>query len=117
MIDDEIERLLADVLAGIRNMLGARLVGLYLYGSLATDGFEPGISDVDLLAATEGDVTPADLKRLENMHVGIIGRYPAWDDRIEGVYYSVDALGGFKERRSPIAVISPGEPLHIREEG
>jgi predicted nucleotidyltransferase len=117
MIDAEIERLLAEVLAGIRKELGDRLVGLYLYGSAATGGFERGISDVDLLAATDGDVTTTDLERLEAMHAEIVRRFPGWDDRIEVVYYSVEALSSFKERRSLIAVISPGEPLHVREEG
>jgi predicted nucleotidyltransferase len=117
MIDGEIDRLLSSILAGIRQTLGDRLVGLYLYGSVATGGFEPGVSDVDLLAATNGDVTADDLAHLENMHAELIGRLPAWDDRIEVIYYSVEALGSYKERRSPIAVISPGEPLHVRPEG
>ena len=115
MIDEEIERLLSDILSGIRRTLGDRLVGLYLYGSVATDGFEPGISDVDLLAATDGEVTADDLEHLEKMHAELVRRFPAWDDRIEVIYYSVEALGSYKQRRSPIAVISPGEPFHTIE--
>jgi predicted nucleotidyltransferase len=117
MSNDEIERLLADLLAGIQQTLAERLVGFYLYGSLATGGFEPGISDIDLLAATADDITPADLVHLREMHAEIVRSHPAWDDRIEVLYYSVESLGKFKEHRGRIAVISPGEPLHVREEG
>src|SRR4051794_40792096 len=109
--------MLTDLVEGITHALGARLAGVYLYGSLATGGFEPGLSDADLLAATNGDIDANDLERLRGIHAQIVRRHPAWNDRIEVVYFSVGGLRAFKTTRSPIAVISPGEPLHFRGEG
>jgi predicted nucleotidyltransferase len=117
MEEKEIELLLGELHDEIRSVLRNRLVGFYLYGSAATGGFEPGVSDLDLLAATDGNLADDDIDRLREMHDGFAARYPEWADRIEVVYLSVEALGSFKTHRNPIAVISPGEPLHRREEG
>ncbi len=115
MADPTIELLLCDLLTGIQSVIGERLVGLYLYGSLASGGYEPGISDVDLLAATDRDLT--EIEGLRTMHAELARRHPEWDDRIEVAYLSVDALGSFKERRSSLVVISPGDPLHFTDAG
>src|ERR671922_242842 len=37
---------------GVADALGAKLVGLYLGGSLALGGFDRGSSDIDVLVAT-----------------------------------------------------------------
>jgi hypothetical protein len=76
----------------------------------------PGVSDLDLLAATDGDLTFDDLDHLMAMHASFVERHPEWRDRIEVAYLSTEALASFKERRSQIAVISPGEPLHFRDD-
>lgn len=111
--DDLLDRLRAE----IGSVLGGRLVGLYLYGSLVSGGFDPGVSDVDLLAATAGDVADRDLARLLTLHADVARDFPAWDDRIEVAYLSVDGLRTFKERSGPIVVVSPGEPLNRKEAG
>ncbi len=113
---DDVNQLLAELEAGIRDVLGETLIGLYLYGSLTYDGYTPGVSDLDLLAAVSRDLNDADLPGLRQMHAELIARYPEWDDRIEVLYYSLRGLRTYKTARSPIAVISPGEPLHFREE-
>jgi hypothetical protein len=117
MPDESVEPLLDELRHEIGSALGTRLVGLYLYGSHVTGGSLVGVSDLDLLAATNGDLTFDELDRLKAMHASFVERHPKWRDRIEVAYLSTDALASFKERRSQIAVISPGEPLHFRDEG
>ena len=94
-----------------------RLLGLYLYGSLATADFVPGVSDIDLLAVTDGPITPRVIDRLHTMHAGIETRFPHWHDRIEVIYVPRHALATFRTQFSEIGVISPGEPLHILSAG
>ena len=47
----EVQALLADLLAGMRAILGDELIGLYLDVSLALGDFDPATSDVDFIAA------------------------------------------------------------------
>lgn len=46
---------LADALTTV---LDSQLVGLYVHGSMALGGFDPGRSDVDVLVVTSGPMTP-----------------------------------------------------------
>jgi predicted nucleotidyltransferase len=97
--------------------LGEQLVGLYLYGSLVTGDFTPGVSDVDLLAAVSKDIDAGTFARLQDMHLDLVADHPAWDNRVEVAYVSVAALETFRTRESVIAVTSPGEPFHMKTAG
>lgn len=114
---EEVDLLIDEITIAISRVLGDQLTGLYLYGSLVQGGFDPHISDLDLLAATGFDVDDAKLARLLTMHQDIAARYPAWDDRIEVAYLSRGGLQTFREERTSMAIISPGEPLHYRSAG
>ena len=97
-------------------VLGADLVGLYLYGSSVAGGFEPGISDVDLVAVSASELAASVLVALERMHERVGDRFPEWRDRIEVVYVSRATLGSFRTSAGALAVISPGEPFHVRDD-
>ncbi|MBI2887713.1 MAG: DUF4111 domain-containing protein [Chloroflexi bacterium] len=114
---EEINGILESLLAALRHVLADRLVGLYLYGSLATGDFDPDSSDIDVLAATSSDLDDAELEALREMHRTIARANSKWEDRIDVAYLSVTALKIFRSRRSRMAVISPGEPFHVTEAG
>lgn len=101
----------------ILETLGRGLVGLYLYGSLATGDFEPNISDIDLIAVLTQEPDVPATRRLAEMHALVAREEPEWHDRIEVDYVSARGLGHCRTRRTRIARISPGEPLHILEAG
>jgi predicted nucleotidyltransferase len=113
----EIDELLSSLLDQIRQILDAKLVGLYLYGSLVTGDFNREISDIDLLAATATDLDDAEFDRLQKLHLDFAEQNPAWENRIEIAYLSVVGLKTFRSSLSKIAIISPGEPFHIKEAG
>ncbi len=113
----DIAALLDDLQTGIHSVLGDDLVGLYLFGSLVHGDFTPGTSDIDLLAATRRFMTEADIDRLREMHYEIVARHPAWEDRIEVAYQSLHGLRSWATERSPMGIISPGEPIHLIEAG
>jgi len=100
----------------LRRDLGDDLIALYVYGSWVTGGFDPGVSDVDLVAVTSPDAGSLDIARLERMHNSFIGRFPEWIDRLEIVYVGRATLESFRTSLGKLAVVSPGEPLHVREE-
>jgi predicted nucleotidyltransferase len=116
-IYDEINELLETLLVQMQAVLGKKLPGLYLYGSATAGDFERAVSDIDLLAVIETDLTAQEFIDLEKMHRVFVSKYPAWKNRIEVAYLSVNGLQSFKRETSKIAVISPGEPLNVKEAG
>jgi hypothetical protein len=96
---------------------GRSLIGLYVYGSLATGGFEPDVSDIDLIAVLAEEPDEELVGRLAAMHASIARAAPDWDDRVEVDYVSADGLAACRTATTRIARISPGEPLHLTDAG
>jgi hypothetical protein len=112
-----VNELLESLLAHLQKILSKKLVGLYLYGSLVTGDFDHDISDVDLLAATSSDIDEREFDALKTMQDNTVSNHQEWNDRLEIAYLSLHALKTFKTGTSKIAVISPGEPFHIKDAG
>ena len=51
------------------------------------------------------------------MHARFVEDYPAWEDRIEVAYVPAPALWNFRIWTDQIAVVSPGEPFHLKAAG
>lgn len=98
-------------------VLGEQLIGMYVYGSLVWGDFDLDISDIDLAVVLRHDIDDALFAQLDTFHQQIAATYPVWVDRIELAYISQAALQSFRTQRSPIAVISPGEPFNIKDAG
>jgi predicted nucleotidyltransferase len=103
-----------DLVTGLRAALGDQLVGIYLYGSAVVGGFDNDISDLDLVAVTTVDASQLDLANVGRVHDDIVRLHPMWKDRIEVVYVGESTLRSLTEG-GPVAVISPGEPLHLTD--
>jgi predicted nucleotidyltransferase len=112
-VHPEVSDLLADLQAGLVRLLGENLVGSYVFGSVAAGGYDPGVSDVDLLVVTARQLVAADYARLRQMHTALAAEREQWKDRIEVAYLSRHALRTFKERTSEIGIVSPGESFHV----
>lgn len=110
----DINELLSLLLSKLQMILGEKLVGLYLFGSLAGGYFEYKSSDIDLIAALTTDLNEQEFELLKVIHRDIAKQDRNWEDRIETGYITMENL---KKSQSPntIAVISPGKPLHMQE--
>jgi hypothetical protein len=89
---EDVNALLARLLADVRAILGDRLVGLYLYGSLSSGGFDPDSSDVDFLVVTDGALHESDLDALRQMHEGLARSGLPYATELEGSYIPAHAL-------------------------
>jgi predicted nucleotidyltransferase len=107
---------LDELVAGIQSVLGDELVGIYLYGSYVTGGFDEGVSDLDLVAVTVLDADRLDLTGLERMHSAYEIGHPEWMNRVEVAYIGRDTLASFRFSDGRLAVISPGEPFHLKDD-
>ncbi len=102
-----INQLLDLLVSRINATLGDKLAGLYLEGSLVAGDFEPGISDIDLLAALTSDIDAKELEALEVMHAEFVAEFKEWYDRIEVCYISVQALKNARTFTGPFVNIIP----------
>ena len=59
----------ARYLAWADRLLPGRIVGFYVVGSTALGAFEDGRSDIDFIAAVDGDLTDAEVRRLRAVHL------------------------------------------------
>jgi hypothetical protein len=100
---------------GIADVLGPELVGIYLIGSAVSGGFDPGVSDVDLIAVTESEAGALALPALEAVTSGFVRTRPEWTERVEVVYVGRSTLQSFRTGGT-LAVVSPGEPFHVRDD-
>lgn len=114
--DRAVGALVEDLVASIQAVLGGDLVAAYLYGSYVSGGFDPDVSDLDLVAVTSSEADELDLAGLEQMHRDLVGWHPSWDDRIEVAYIGRATLASFRTSLGRLAVISPGEPFHLRDD-
>ena len=109
----EAQPIVARIADELRAVLGGDLLGLYVYGSALMGGFDDEVSDVDMIAVTRHDADELDLAALTEAHETLVEAFPGWADRIEIVYVGRRSLDRFRDEPGVLAVISPGEPLHL----
>jgi hypothetical protein len=112
-----VEQLLDDLVDGLRRNLGHGLVGVSVYGSVATGDFDDAVSDVDLLVVLDEDISGDRFVRLDAFHDGVVAAQPEWNDRLDIAYVSAEGLRTFRVKASPLASISPGEPFNVKPAG
>jgi predicted nucleotidyltransferase len=115
--DPAVGSLLVSIREAIVTATGSSLVGLYLFGSLATGDFDAAVSDIDLLAVLTEAPSERLVPRLGRMHADLAQANPVWDDRIEVIYIATQGLARCRTDTTTIAVISPGEPFHVVKAG
>ena len=87
----ELDKLLADFVAGLRTVLGDNFTGAYLTGSFAI-GDADVHSDVDWLVVTERALTAEETDALNAMHAQLYTRDTHWAQHLEGSYAPRDEL-------------------------
>jgi len=70
----------------LKRLLGEKIVGLYLSGSLAYGDFVPDRSDIDLQAVVQSPLTEDELRSVEQLHKEMERTCPEWAERIECSY-------------------------------
>jgi predicted nucleotidyltransferase len=107
-----LEAILRPFVDDLRATLGSDLVGVYVYGSAITGGFDPALSDLDLLVVTECDAALLDLSRIGALHDRLASRQPDWADRLDIAYVGLATLATFRSGGT-VASISHEEALQL----
>jgi predicted nucleotidyltransferase len=61
----DINELLERILSQMQGILGKKLIGLYIFGSLVTGDFDYESSDIDLVAAISADLNERELESIK----------------------------------------------------
>lgn len=90
----DVNEILVELVKGLDDSLGERLVGFYLTGSLTYGDFDRGSSDIDYLVVMDAEITDHQRSALAALHGDIGVSFPEWRERIEGSYVTRDMLPG-----------------------
>jgi predicted nucleotidyltransferase len=93
----DVNRVLHLLLKESQNVLGEQFVGMYLYGSLSSGGFDPETSDIDFLIVTVDILDANTIAAMEAMHNRIWKSGLKWSAKLEGSYLPQGHLPRFEK--------------------
>lgn len=108
-----VNEVLGELLAGVQDILGPDLYGMYLYGSLALGDFTPHRSDIDAVVVTAGELTDAQTAALQALHTDLAARYVPWGSELEVTYMPQRALRRYDPAHARYPSIQRGERLVV----
>lgn len=76
---------------GLKNTFNDKLLGLYLYGSLAYDCFNPEISDIDFVVVLSASLSSEEEQRISQLHEHL-GENFEYGKRLEGTYLTEEQV-------------------------
>ena len=104
----DVNRVLARLREGAEAILGPKFLGLYLYGSLASGGFQPQRSDVDFVVVVREELTPAEVEALTAMHRELAASGLKWAAKLEGSYLPLADLRRYDPQGGPYLCVNEG---------
>lgn len=113
----DVDALLSLLLGGVREILGDRLVGMYLYGSLSLGDFDPDSSDVDFLFVTDSTLPAETLDALRDLHAHIAVSGLRYANKLEGSYIPRAALRRHDPANAAHPTIGVDWDFGVREHG
>jgi hypothetical protein len=88
---DSIRSMMNALSRGLSKILGPRLIGVYLGGSLVLGDFQEATSDLDFLVITDGHLSVEDALAVSLMHRDLVKRHPH-ARRLQGDYAPQELL-------------------------
>jgi len=110
----EINALLDRMLEAVREILGDKFSGFYLYGSLACGDFNHR-SDIDFLIVTAEELSAETLAKLQKMHTDLAIDDSKWGYELEGSYIRSTALRRYDPNNSIHLHIVRGGQLTVEK--
>ena len=97
----DVNKVLDELLAGVQTILGDRLIGMYLYGSLSSGDFDPEASDIDFLVVTRDEVPGELVPALEALFTRLLASGDHCAEKLEGTFISQQALRRYDPNDPP----------------
>ncbi len=97
----DINDVLLFITNGIENILGKKLIGLYLFGSLTYGDFNSGSSDIDLVAIINEPLNDDELILIKQIHQQTEKYDQKWSQRLECSYTPIGMLENILPPQKP----------------
>lgn len=104
----EVNEVLDALVAAVKDVLGPRVVGIYLYGSLSSGDFDPRGSDIDFVVVTEGVLSEELIAALDAMHQHLWASGLKWAAKLEGIYLPRSVLRRHDSQAGPFPTVNEG---------
>lgn len=73
-------------------VLGEKVYGMYVYGSIALEAFDEAHSDIDIVVVVKHDITKPQAKQLAKLHKRL-AREERYGNRLDGMFITLEQLG------------------------
>lgn len=93
--------ILSEWVDGLQRLVGEKVLGLYLAGSLSYGDFVPERSDIDLQAVVRIPLTDDELCSVEQLHRKMEGTSTQWANRVECSYVPLAFMGDITPPKTP----------------
>ena len=104
-----VNEVLHALLLEVKAILGKRFDGMYLYGSLASGGFNPQRSDIDFLVVTDGLLPEETVAALGEMHARLSASGGKWAGKLEGAYVPRQLLRSYQPNGPQVPTLNEGK--------
>lgn len=104
----EVNAVLNVLLPGVRSALEDQFVGMYLYGSLASGGFDIQTSDIDFVVVTNGELPEEMISAVETLHMQLTASGLKCLAKLEGTYIPQSSLRCYTPDDTPRPTLNEG---------
>lgn len=113
---DAVNLVLYTFLDNARAVLGDYFTGMYLFGSLATGGFDANRSDIDFLVVTSEKLPKGIVSDLKGMHNRLYKSGMEWAKKLQGAYIPIYAVRAFNPSSPACVLVDKDKFLVARPE-
>ena len=113
---DDINSFLQVFLNNVRAALVEYFIGMYLFGSLATGGFDANRSDIDFLVVTSEKLPKRLISDLKIMHTHMYESGLEWGTKLQGAYIPIDDMRVYSPTGPACPLVNMNEFLVARPE-
>lgn len=111
----ELNAVLLELVACVQGALNDELGGAYLQGSFALGDFDQH-SDVDFIVAIRHELANNHVAALQAIHGRIFDLGPEWAKHLEGSYFPVATLRGYRQVGTPLWYLDHGSRTLVRSD-
>jgi predicted nucleotidyltransferase len=111
----ELNEVLDELVSRLEDILGKKLIGVYLQGSLALGDYDEH-SDADFIVVLENELSPQEVDALQIMHSKVYHLGPEWAKHLEGSYFPIDVLQDVERQDEELWYLDNGAISLIRSD-